>query len=308
MNAVQPANLSASVRQRLLNLSHARGEDFNYVLVRYAIERFLFRLGQSHYADQFVLKGALLFLIWDTPGHRATRDLDLLGFGDSSSETLQHIFREVCLTPVEPDGIIFDPESIRIRTIREEQEYGGKRITLTASLEKALIPVRIDIGFGDAVVPTSTLAYYPALLNYPSPRISIYPKETVVAEKAHAMVILDMSNSRMKDFFDLWMLARLFSFDGELLVRAIRTTFERRKTSFPVDKPVALTSEFFDNSNKRAQWRAFIKRNLLNIGNIELSEVMQDIDDFLAPPFHAIAHALSFAARWEPNNFWFPSE
>lgn len=228
MNRPQPTNLPASVHQRLLNLSQTRGEDFNFLLARYVIERLLYRLSHSAYADSFVLKGALLFLIWAVPVHRPTRDIDLLGYGDSSTQQLEHIFREICLVDVVADGVTFDPATIQVRPIREEQMHGGQRITLTAYLGRARIPVQVDVGFGDTIVPAAIATSYPALLDFPAPKIQVYPRESVVAEKLHAMVALDMSNSRMKDFFDVWILARLFAFDGAILVRAFQATFEQQ--------------------------------------------------------------------------------
>lgn len=179
MTRPQPANLVASVRRRLLNLSRATGEEFNFLLVCYAIERLLHRLAQSRYADQFVLKGALLFLVWDLPVHRPTRDLDLLGFGDGSADQLASVFREICQVDVEPDGLIFDPETVQVRPIREEQAYGGQRITLTALLGRARIPTRIDVGFGDVIVPAAVeTTYYSgaatALSSISSPSITSF--------------------------------------------------------------------------------------------------------------------------------------
>lgn len=307
MNRPHPANLPASVHQRLLNLSLATGEQFSYVLSRYAIERLLYRLSQSRYADQFVLKGALLFLVWAVPVHRPTRDLDLLGFGDGSAEQLARVFREVCLTAVGPDGVTFDPATIQVRPIREEQEYGGQRITLTVMLGRARIPVRIDVGFGDAIVPASVETSYPALLDFPPPQVRVYPRETVVAEKLHAMVALDMTNSRMKDFFDLWILARLFHFDGDTLVRAIRATFERRQTPLPRGGPVVFTAEFSESPDKVRQWQAFVRRNRLDVDDAGLTRVVADLTSFLLSPIQAAADEVSFSATWEPDGPWIPS-
>jgi predicted nucleotidyltransferase component of viral defense system len=304
MTKSQPVNLAASVYQRLLNLSHARGEEFNFLLARYAIERLLYRLSQSRYADKFVLKGALLFLVWAVPVHRPTRDLDLLGFGDGSAEHLARVFHEVCLLEVEPDGITFDPGTIQIRPIREEQEYGGQRITLTAQLGRARIAARVDVGFGDVVVPESVVTTYPTLLDLPAPQIRVYSRETLVAEKVHAIVTLDMTNSRMKDFFDLWTLARLFHFNSETLVQAIKATFWRRQTPLPQGAPTAFTVEFYESSDKIRQWQAFMRRNRIDTTDADLSRVVTEITAFLAPPLRVAAEGPSLSATWEPGGPW----
>ena len=191
------------------------GEDFQLVLTRFVLERLLYRLGRSQFRDQFILKGAMLFSLWGGTPHRATRDIDLLGFGESAVARLVQIFQDVCLTRVEEDGVAFLPESVRGIEIREDQEYDGVRITLEARLGKAWIPVRVDIGFGDAVTPAADYAEYPTTLGFPAPYLRIYPRETVVAEKFQAMVYLGMANSRMKDFYDLRIMGKTFPFEGE---------------------------------------------------------------------------------------------
>ncbi|MCP4164686.1 MAG: nucleotidyl transferase AbiEii/AbiGii toxin family protein [Chloroflexi bacterium] len=304
MKRQQPANLAASVHRRLLNLSRAKGEDFNFLLVRFAIERLLHRLAQSRYADQFVLKGALLFLVWDVPVHRPTRDLDLLGFGDGAAEQLASVFREICQMDVVPDGLVFDPKTVQVRPIREEQAYGGQRISLTARLGRARIPTRIDVGYGDVIVPASVETTYPTLLDFPAPQIRVYSREAVIAEKVHAMVILDMTNSRMKDFYDLWTLARLFQFDGDVLMRAIASTFERRQTQLPQSVPVALTAEFSGRHDKITQWQAFVRRNRIEVDVKGLPGVVAELSVFLRPLLQAAVEGRPFSAIWDPGGPW----
>lgn len=217
-------NIAASVRQRLLERSRQRGEDFQFILSRYASERLLYRLSVSPHREGFVLKGALLFLLWGGELHRPTRDLDLLGFGDSSVAALEKVFRELCATTVEDDGLVFVAESVVAGQIREDQEYGGVRVKLVAMLERAKIPMQVDIGFGDAITPAARWHNYPTLLDAPPPRLRTYPRETVVAEKLEAMVSLGMSNSRMKDFYDVAVLARQFDFDGARSAVSSRAT------------------------------------------------------------------------------------
>ena len=298
------ANLSASVRQRLLNLSRRNQEDYNLILSRYANERLLFRLAQSPYAHQFVLKGAMLFVLWTGKLHRPTRDIDLLGFGSSTQEILAQLFREVSIIDVESDGIIFNPDSIRVEEIREGQEYGGQRVQVVAMLGTARIPVQIDIGFGDTVTPIANEVAYPTLLDFPAPLLRVYPQETFVAEKLHAMVVLGMLNSRMKDFYDLWILANRFSFDGRVLVAAIKATFERRSTETSADIPIALTATFADDPNNRRQWLAFLNRNRLDVRGTDFSDIIIQINTFLVPPFLAAGRGIDFVDVWQPGGPW----
>ena len=260
MNSRQPRNLAASVRQRLLNLAKERQEDFQLVLTRYGLERTMYRLSRSKHRSQFVLKGALLFSLWSDVPHRATRDLDLLGRGASDIPRLGNIFREIIATEVEEDGLEFHQESVRGERIREDQEYAGVRIHFEANLAAARIFIQVDIGFGDAVIPDAEEMEYPTLLDFPKPRLLVYPREAVIAEKFQAMTMLGIANSRMKDFYDIWVLSRKFGFQGKALGEAIKATFARRETPLPTESPLALTQEFCDDQGKQAQWRAFINR------------------------------------------------
>ena len=202
-------DMGASVRARLQNLSRATGQSFDLVLIRFVLERLLFRLSTSRYADRFVLKGAMLLMIWFTDPHRATRDLDLLGFGDPSPDAMLATFREI-LAQNAGDGVEFDVDALRVDYIREQLEYGGLRLRTTASVSGARINVTIDVGFGDALEPGADLITYPSMLDLPAPRLQAYARETVIAEKFQAMVALGRANSRMKDFYDIWILNRSF--------------------------------------------------------------------------------------------------
>jgi Nucleotidyl transferase AbiEii toxin, Type IV TA system len=246
--------MAASVRQRLLNIARDRQEDFQLVLSRFALERLLFRLSRSQHRDAFTLKGAMLFQFWGGEPHRPTRDLDLLGRGEPSTEQFEQVFQEVCRQPAGDDGLVFRDETVRAEQIKEDDEYQGLRIRLEARLGSARIPIQIDVGFGDAVTPGPQEITFPTLLDFPAPVIQAYPRETVVAEKFQAMVMLGIANSRMKDFYDLWMLAGQFEFQGPILCDAIHATFDRRKTTLPVGPPLALTSEFAEDSGKQTQW------------------------------------------------------
>lgn len=209
--------MAASVRSRLTTLAHAQGDETEYMLMRYALERLLYRLGQSPHANAFILKGALLFVLWDGHPHRATRDLDLLGFGVPDVRRMEQVFRDLCTLPVEDDGLTFLPETVHARPIREQQEYGGIRVLLQALLGTARLRVQADVGFGDVVTPSAQETDFPTLLDLPQPHLRVYPRETVVAEKFEAMVRLGMTNTRMKDFYDLLILSREFAFDGPTL-------------------------------------------------------------------------------------------
>jgi hypothetical protein len=258
----RPRNISASVRQKLKNLATTQREDFQAILTRYALERFLYRLSRSQYSDRFVLKGALLFSIWSRKPHRATRDMDLLGFGDNSRSHLQLIFQNICQLEVPPDGLEFHSEQVNCQLIKPDQEYEGVRVNLLGNLTdtRTRISLQIDIGFGDAISPAPVMLHFPTILDFPAPQISTYPPETVVAEKFQAMVILGIANSRMKDFYDLWFLATHFEFDGQLLSTAIQMTFDRRRTLIPSFPPLALTTEFSQDQSKVAQWNAFLTK------------------------------------------------
>ena len=300
----QITNLAASVRQKLLNLSHERGEVFEYVLSRYGTERLLYRISQSQHADQFVLKGAMLFKLWSDQLHRPTRDLDLLGHGEPSLERIAKIFAELCELGVDDDGLVFDPESIGVEQIKEDDEYQGIRAKLTAYLENARVSLQVDIGFGDAINPPPQEIDYPTLLDQAAPRIKSYPKETVIAEKFQAMVMLGMVNSRMKDFFDLWTLATQFEFEGKPIAEAIQATFERRQTDLPTSAPLALTAEFAEDNGKTKQWSAFLLRGNLQQENLTLLKVAELLNNFLMPPTRAITRKKEFKKSWKPLGPW----
>jgi predicted nucleotidyltransferase component of viral defense system len=273
-------NIGASVRARLLKLSKEQGQSFELVLTRFALERLLFRLSQSRFADRFVLKGAMLLMSWLEEPHRGTRDLDLLGFGDPTPDAMLQTFREILTQDVD-DGVMFNANALRVDRIREEVEYGGLRLRATASISGARINLTIDIGFGDALEPGAEFIDYPVLLDHPAPRLQAYARETVIAEKFQAMVALGRANSRMKDFYDIWILGRSFSFDDNRLARAIAATFARRGTAIPIDRPDALSPAFAADELKQQQWRAFLEDAALNPGT--LAEVTDDLAAFLMP-------------------------
>jgi len=257
-------NLAASVRARLKQHADATKQDFNLTLTHYGLERLLYRLSVSEHASNFLLKGALLFTLWYDLAHRPTRDVDLLGFGPDDVDTGVRIFQEICLTSVE-DGVVFDPYSVKGSSIRKEVGYGGVRIDIQATLDGARIALQVDIGFGDAVTPAPQAINYPVLLeDFPAPQLRAYPKYTVVAEKFHAVCLLGMANTRMKDYFDLWVLLGDTTLDPLEVRRAIEATLERRKMPMPTTVPIGFTDTFADDVIKQTQWKAFLKKNQLD--------------------------------------------
>jgi hypothetical protein len=252
---------AASVRARLLNVAKATGTDFNLVLVRFALERLLFRLSTSAHADRFVLKGALLFTLWYDLPHRATRDADLLGFGPSDTGSMASVFTDIASVAAD-DGIVFDSASIRVGVIRKDAGYGGVRVTLNAKLANARCVAQVDVGFGDAVTPGPTDAVYPVLLDdLPAPRLRTYPVYTVVAEKLHAIGVLGMVNSRLKDYLDLVVIMEREALDEPTLGLAIAATFQRRGTALPNALPVGLSDEFALDPTRIALWQSLLKKN-----------------------------------------------
>ncbi|VAX07794.1 FIG00645039: hypothetical protein with HTH-domain [hydrothermal vent metagenome] len=296
------SNLAASVRARLLNRAKADGADFTLILTRYALERTLYRLSVSTYRDYFLLKGALLFDLWFDVPHRPTRDADLLGFGPSDLDSLVAIFRDLCAMPVE-DGIEFDPDTVSAGAIRKEANYAGVRVTFTGILAGARCPVQVDIGFGDVVTPDPEEVIYPLLLDdLPAPHLRVYPRYTVVSEKFEAMVKLGMANSRLKDYFDLWVLARYSEFEGDVLQEAIRATFQRRQTPLPLSVPLGLSRGFFEDMGKQMQWKAFLRKNRLE--EFPLSDVVGEISLFLMPVVEASSNEQVFQGQWPPGGAW----
>ena len=299
------SNRAASIRARLLNLARDRKEDFQLVLVRYANERLLFRLSRSQHASNFVLKGAALFTVWMEAPHRPTRDLDFLGFGTDDAVRIQSVFGDVIAIEFPDDGIEFLRDSLRVEPIREDQEYGGKRVTLRATLAGAQIALQVDVGFGDAITPKAETVEFPTLLDLPPPSLRVYPKETVVAEKLEALVTLGMGNSRMKDFFDLAFLSRIFEFDGLLLSQAVVATFARRGTPIPDAAPVALTPAFSTDSSKMTQWKAFLAKGGLEAA--ALDETMATIARFLMPVIDQARSKSTIHRSWRSGAWYEPT-
>ena len=282
------SNVAASIRQRLLNLARERGQDFQQMLINYALERLLYRLAQSAHRERFVLKGALLFRLWFDLTQRPTRDADFLGFGDAQPEHCAAVFTEITALEVSADdGLIFDAASVRAVEIRKEAGYPGVRVSMTAILDGARIPVQCDIGFGDAMTPAPSQHAYPTLLDMPAPVLMVYPLETVVAEKLEAMVKLAGFNSRVKDYFDLWVLMRYEKIDHTVLPAAIRATFARRQTALPITLPTGLVPDFA--VSRQTMWQSFLTRSELTAP--PLADVLDELREQCWPLLQAAAKA-----------------
>ena len=296
-------DVGASVRQRLLNEAHNQGRPFQELLQYFAMERFLYRLSMSPYRDRFILKGALLLTAWHAPQSRPTVDIDLAGKTNNDPEHIQTVIREICTTVETADGLHFDPATVTVSRIKEDAEYEGVRARFQATLSRARIGMQIDIGFGDTIVPDPTLIEYPAILKLPSPVVLGYPRETVIAEKLQALTVLGILNSRLKDYFDIGLLSRLYSFEGLVLAEAIRATFGNRST--PVDsEPIGLTDIYSSDPARLRQWSAFRRQARLPSAPDNLSDLVQSVHDFAAPVLSAIASGADFKFNWRPGGPW----
>jgi hypothetical protein len=303
----KPVNLQASVAARLRNIARDRKADFELVLRRYAIERLLYRLTLSPHRDRFVLKGAMLFAAWASDAFRPTKDVDLLGFGESTAPAVAKAFQDICRQAVDADALLFDANKLHAEPIRDAQEYPGVRVRLTAFLGKVRIPVQIDVGFGDVITPAAVDLEFPPLLDTPPPRLKAYPKETVVAEKVEAIVDLGEANSRMKDYYDLIALSRLFAFNGETLSQAVAATFKRRNTEIPAARPPGLSTAFAADRQKAAMWTAFHRREALLLPVSDLPDTIDEIAAFVMPVAVAARAGNVLSQSWQPGGPWRPS-
>lgn len=299
-------NVAASVRARLLTRARETKQDFNLVLTRYAIERLLYRISISKHADQFLLKGALLFDLWFDIPHRPTRDADFLGFGSAELPHIQGVFREICAIDTH-DGVAFHPDTVHAAEIRKEANYAGVRVMLLGVIDGARCQIQIDIGFGDAVTPGPEDVEYPVMLSeFAAPKLRVYPRYTVVAEKFEALSSLGIANSRMKDYFDLWILARHTDFDGAILCQAVRATFDRRKTALTGQAPFGLTDAFAQDAHKKMQWQAFLKKNRLE--SLALNDVIAALATFMVPVIEAASANTAFPVIWQAGGPWSPAK
>jgi hypothetical protein len=296
-------NLAASVQGRLQNRARETMRPFQELLQYYAMERFLYRLSKSIHRSRFVLKGALMLQVWNAPLPRATKDVDLLGRLDNSLENVARVVRDVCTVDVEPDGMRFDPDTVKAERITEDADYEGVRVHFVGLLGRARAAMQIDVGFGDVVTPGAETITYPALLDFPAAKLAGYPRETVVAEKFQAMVYLRTANSRMKDFYDVWLLASHFPFDGKVLTKAVSATFANRETRIDV-APIAFTANFTEQASTLAQWSAFRSRLSDESVPATLSDVVTVLVTFLLPVARACSTNATLDMRWSAGGPW----
>jgi predicted nucleotidyltransferase component of viral defense system len=281
----------------------ATGQLFNEVLQHYALERLLFRLSKSDQVGRFVLKGALLLRVWGLTSVRATRDIDLLGQTSNEAGSISAIIQDVCTIAVEDDGLVFDAESVKVAQIAGDAEYEGLRVQFEGRLGNARIPMQIDIGFGDPITPAPVVTEYPTVLGMEAPRIRVYPPETAIAEKFQVMLYRGLLNSRMKDYFDVWALARSRRFEGAVLSEAILLTCESRGTAV-VPSPVALSEEALLDADKQVQWMAFRRRIIPTAAPESFSEVVREVAAFLQPVAEALAAGVLLSGHWAPGGPW----
>jgi hypothetical protein len=296
-------DVPASVRRRLQDVARETNRPFQEVLGYYAMERFLYRLACSPHAGQFVLKGALMLRAWNAPASRPTKGIDLLGRMENTVAAVVPVFRDVCGQGVQPDGLVFHAETVTGTAIKEDADYAGVRVTFLATLQNARVAMQVDVGFGDVVTPAAAPTDFPTILDFPAPRLKGYSRETTVAEKLEAMVKLGLVNSRMKDFYDVWLLSRRFVFDGPTLATAVARTFANRKT--PVTpSPFALTPAFATDAGKQTQWRAFVRKSRLGDAPAELPAVVDALGTFLLPVAEAVHGGREFERAWRPPGPW----
>ena len=298
-----PKNIQASIHQRLLNVSKQSGRPFNDVAMYYAIERFLYRLSVSPYADNIVLKGGLLLRVWAVPATRVTRDIDLLGKISNEPDHIREVVRELCRVEVDDDGLTFDPETVTTARITEDADYEGVRANFQGHFGKIPLVMQIDFGFSDVVTPHPEPITYPSVLDHPPAQLMAYNRETVVAEKFEAMVKLGELNSRMKDFFDVYVLAQHFAFEGRAVASAVETTFKRRGTILD-SRPVCFGESFLASGSKTQQWTAFLKRSRVDQAPTQFSEVIVFITGFLGPVAAALHTRREFVSRWPAGGPW----
>ncbi len=301
-------NLAASVNQRLLNLRDSRKEDFQLILNRFGLERFLYRISKSPFAKQLILKGAFSFEVWGERSYRPTRDADFLGLFAPAPDEIRRVYAQICRQEVEPDGLIFDPDSVTVAVIREQNMFGGHRVRLMASLQRIRIHLQFDICVGDQIRPKPRMADFPTILPFPAPRILVYPKELTIADKFHSMCKLGMLNSRVKDYYDIYQLSRLFPFRGIALKNGIALVFKQEKSSIPSGVPEALTDTFGQIREKRTLWQRFLVR--IEKGSLDLTfdQVIESIREFILPPAKSAADKKRFDLYWPPGGPWRPQE
>lgn len=299
-----PANIKASVRTLLQNKAKEANLPFAEILQYYGMERFLYRFSRSQYADKFILKGALMFTVWQLPQRRTTLDIDFLAHYDNNIAAIEKVIRDVCKISVISDGLVFDSAAIKGQKIKEDADYEGVRVKFRGFLERACIPMQIDVGFGDTIYPKPKLIDYPAILDFPKPHLKGYPAETVVSEKFEAMVKLGLLNSRMKDFYDIWLVMRHFDFNGSTLAEALKRTFRRRKTDIPDSRFLFDEEIYNEKSDRQTLWKAFLKKRDIKHAPEKLAATAKEIEKFLVKPLNAVNKKQEFNGEWKMSGSW----
>jgi len=296
-------DVSASVHQRLLNKARESGRPFDELFQYFSMERFLYRLSKTPHVQKFVLKGALMFTAWNIQATRTTKDIDFLGKLENSVEAMTAIMRDTCNQTVEPDGMSFDPDSVTCNLIIEDAVYEGIRVFVRGELGKSRVVLQLDVGFGDVVFPSELDVKYPTILDFPAPTLKGYTQESMIAEKFQAMIKLGELNSRMKDFYDIWLLSKQFDFNGHVLAEAITKTFKIRRTEIPA-QPSVFKKSFSEDQTRETQWRAFLRKTVLASTPLSFYEVMTEIKTFLVPVSSAIVGQKSFQKKWKAPGPW----
>jgi len=297
-------NIQASILTRLKNKAKEINRPFSEILQYYGMERFLFRFSQSKYAGKFILKGALMFTVWHVPERRTTLDIDFSARFDNQIASIERVIKDICKIPVALDGLMFDPKTIKGQKIKENAEYEGVRVKFRGFLGRARISMQIDVAFSDSIYPKPMIIDYPAILDLPRPHLKGYPVESVVSEKFEAMVKLGLLNSRMKDFYDIWLLMRQFDFNGSELAKALKRTFEHRKTRLPTDKPLFTEEIYAKTSDRQTLWNVFLKRGDITHAPKELCATARAIEEFLIKPLEAIKNGQNFSKNWKAPGLW----
>lgn len=297
-------NIEASIKARLKNKAQETNRPFAEVMQYYGMERFLYRFSKSKYADKFILKGALLFAVWQIPERRTTLDIDFLARFDNEVVAIEKVMKDVCDTSVDPDGLIFNPQTVKGMKIKEDADYEGVRVKFTGFLDRAEIPMQIDVGFGDIVYPKTKVIDYPVILDFPKPHLNGYPQESVISEKFEAMIKLGLLNSRMKDFYDVWLMTRQFEFKGANIASAIKKTFNNRKTDIPNKKPLFADEIYDEKSDRQTLWNAFLKKGDIQHAPETLSATAKEIERFLVEPIIALNGNATFDKIWTSPKGW----
>lgn len=297
-------NLQASVKTRLQNKAKETNRSFSETLQYYGIERFLYRFSCSKYADKFILKGALMFTVWQIPERRTTLDIDFLAHYDNQIANIEKVIKEVCNVPVTPDGLVFDAKTVKGQNVKEDTDYEGVRVKFIGFLERSRIPMQIDVGFGDVIYPKPNVIYYPVILDFPKPHLKGYPPESIVSEKFEATVKLGLLNSRMKDFYDIWLMMRLFNFNRLHLAEALKRTFEHRKTPLPQNAPLFAEEIYNEKSDRQTLWKTFLKKGDIKHAPEWLSTTAREIELFLIKPLDAIKKNYKFDKVWKAPGSW----